>query len=222
MDTEPVKAIAAQISQDEFVVNWKFHLLSLLLIFVASGLGSLATSYFKSRGKHLATKADFDSLLTQLKTTTSVAEKIKAEVSREDWTLREIKTLRRLKLEELMIAVLDTQNWLEKERSYVLYGGATNTEREPATRAKLISALYFPEMQQEIGAFYAAFLAYSTWMIEHKGRLLQVQSNVEQHRRVLAEAGASFPAVYQPLLTTSRALEVKAREVMSDIFGVAL
>jgi len=45
-------------------------------------VGSFLTAYAKKRGENLATKADFDELLRQLRLQTAETEKIKSEIAK--------------------------------------------------------------------------------------------------------------------------------------------
>lgn len=219
MDQLTLTTLARQIVENEILLNWRFHGLLLLLVFVAASGASFLTSYFKNRGKSFATKVDFDSLLTQLKKTTEVAEKIRSEISREEWALKEFKTLRRTKLEELMLAVFATHHWLDKERASSLFGGEKNAGPEPATKVSLISGLYFPELAIETVVFHKCFLAYQGWLTASSEKLINSKHDLALHKVALEEAVAGFTTVYQPLLDATFALETKAREVMKNIFG---
>jgi len=48
-------------------------------------VGSFLTAYAKKRGENLATKADFDELLRQLRLQTAETEKIKSEIAKASW-----------------------------------------------------------------------------------------------------------------------------------------
>jgi hypothetical protein len=48
-------------------------------------VGSFLTAYARRRGENLATKADFDELLRQLRLQTKETEEIKSEIARTSW-----------------------------------------------------------------------------------------------------------------------------------------
>jgi hypothetical protein len=61
------------------------YLLIVALSLVSGALGAFLGAYLKRRGENLATKADFDSLIDQLRTQTQEVEQIKSEISRAGW-----------------------------------------------------------------------------------------------------------------------------------------
>ncbi len=133
MDTVTIAAIAKQIVDEELLLNWKFYLVLVVVTFIATGISSFAISYFKSRGRHFATKTDFRELLDQLRQTTEATESIKQSLSRSDWVVREFKTLRCIKLEELLSAVYETHHWLAQRRGEALFSRAAVTDPDLAS-----------------------------------------------------------------------------------------
>lgn len=84
MDTNLIREIASQIVSEQLLGNWKFWGVFLLVTFLSGTTASFLVSYLKKRGQNFATKADFDDLLEQLKTTISETETIKIKISRLD------------------------------------------------------------------------------------------------------------------------------------------
>jgi hypothetical protein len=52
-----------------------------VLLFLIAGAGAWAGSYLREKGKHYATREDFQKVLEQVAATTRAAEGIKAEIS---------------------------------------------------------------------------------------------------------------------------------------------
>src|SRR5690606_35971573 len=88
------------------------------LLAAATGAGSLIGAYLRQRGANLATKADFDSLLSQLKQNTEATERIKSAIAKEEWTEKEAVALRRVKLEDLMTNVYGLTVWARQCTDY--------------------------------------------------------------------------------------------------------
>jgi hypothetical protein len=65
--------------------KWYVYFLFLFGAALAAGLGAWGGAYLKERGKRYATKEDFDSLLQELRRTTSVTEEIKAQTAGGLW-----------------------------------------------------------------------------------------------------------------------------------------
>jgi hypothetical protein len=62
MDTDTIQKIAAEIAKHLSGGAWGLLVIQTILILAAAGLGTFFGEYFKTRGRNLATKADFDSL----------------------------------------------------------------------------------------------------------------------------------------------------------------
>ena len=72
---------------------------------LCAGIAAYAGGYLRRRGEHLATKQDFENLLSQLAANTRLVETVKAEIGIQDWTERQWRQLRITKLEYLMMSV---------------------------------------------------------------------------------------------------------------------
>jgi hypothetical protein len=96
----------------------------LLTVLAAAG-GAFFGEYLKTRGQHLATKADFDSLQSQLRTNTELVETVKAEVNQRDLLKREWRNLQCLKLEQLLTKLRDCDGHL-KQLMYDTLGSGLN------------------------------------------------------------------------------------------------
>ena len=61
------------------------YLLVVIVSLLGGTLGAFVGAYSRKRGENLATKADFDSLLQQLRKQTEETERIKSEIARAGW-----------------------------------------------------------------------------------------------------------------------------------------
>jgi hypothetical protein len=156
MDQETIRAIAAQVASKLSSHAWVLLLIQSAVLVVAAGAGAFFGEYFKTRGKHLATKADFDALQKQLRANTELVETIKAEVGQRDWARREWTNLRRIKLEALLAAVDNCEFYLERYRGAAIEG-RTLEERDPHGELDTIATLYLRELHNEISHFSAEF-----------------------------------------------------------------
>jgi hypothetical protein len=111
-----IREIARQIVQEQFIQNWVFYLVLLLVFLVSAPISNFVSSYFRKRGEGAATKADIASI-------TKAIEQVKTEIAHSDWALRENKTIRRGKLEELIESVYALRPWLSKEEAHAFILG---------------------------------------------------------------------------------------------------
>src|SRR5262245_32814719 len=102
MDEVTIQKIAAEVARHLPSYAWMLLLVQVVILAAAAAVGAFFGEYLMTRGKNLATKADFVSLQDQLRANTELVETIKAEVGQKDWARREWANLRRTKLEELI------------------------------------------------------------------------------------------------------------------------
>ena len=114
MNDALVTDIATKIFDEQIFQNWKVYSIAILISVIAGAAGNFVGPYLRKRGETLATRSDFDEIKRQLHDTTELAKKIDLRLSHEDWTRREYKLLRRTKLEEMMTAVLDSEEWMDR------------------------------------------------------------------------------------------------------------
>lgn len=144
MSPEQLKELASALAKAEVLTDWKFYAMWAAVTLLSAAAGAYLGSYWKKRGEHAATKADFDELIKQLKATTEAAEGVRTQLAHEDWAQREWKTLRRTKGEELIEEANRAQEAFKKQGAQYLFSEITLTE-QLGRRVYTLSLLYFPE-----------------------------------------------------------------------------
>ena len=236
MTTEQIAELAKQIQSGVVWAQWSLYLLMGALVCVALYFRSRLSSYASKTGEIAAITGQFEELTRQLKTNTETVEKVKAEIAHEDWTTREWKTIRRLKLEELLKAVLELKEWEEQQRQILIFGSKINAGNSPKPNLELIQLLYFPELEKEIGSLCQCH--YDLYMLTSKfGLNLISETNRQEIALVNSdrnefEKGAQacvgirfeYVSEHQPIYTRAleakSTLENKARELLRDIVGL--
>ena len=94
MSPEKIELIIRKAINEGMLFPWWSYLLVVIATFVGGFLGA----YFKRKGENLATKEDYESLLEQVKKTTSATESIKLNLAQGNW--------------------LHQQSWYLKEKYY--------------------------------------------------------------------------------------------------------
>jgi len=156
MDQETIQKIAAEVALHLPSYPWALLLLQVVLTLAAAGLGAFLGEYLKTRGKNLATKADFESLKDQLRANTELVETIKAEVGHKDWARREWTNVRRTKLEALLNKMHDCHAYLERHSVKAVHGEAVE-EPSPHGELDTIVTLYFPQLRSEVDGYLAVY-----------------------------------------------------------------
>src|SRR5258707_13134082 len=114
MDPATIQQIAAEVARHLPSYPWTLLAVQVVLTLATLGIGVFVGEYLKTREKTLATKADFDSLQSQLEANTELVETIKSEVGQRDWASREWTNLRRIKLEELLEKMHESTAMLDR------------------------------------------------------------------------------------------------------------
>lgn len=215
-----IREIAQQIVQEQLLLNWEFYAVLLALMIVGSVVSAFVLPYIRKRGETYATKADFEELLNQLRATTETAEKIKTAIAHSDWTAKEWKTLRRVKLEELIETVYALRIWIEDALSVRLFSDKTKLPPSPAWKLELLVLLYFPELRSEIKALTLAQGELNIWTLGVAQKLAAEPTDLEARQVIFDTVRTDMPPLYQKILFATSAIEEKAPSVMKEIVGV--
>lgn len=171
-----IKEIALQVVQQGLLSNWLFYAVLLALSLVSGVIGAYLNKYFGKRGETAATKADFDEILKQLQATTKISEEVRSAVSHADWVAREWKTIRRIKLEELVDSAVSVKDWSNNMLSAYMDTIDENSlpnemqnenkkirlSSSPAEKTFTISMLYFLDIQTQLPILCQSLLREST------------------------------------------------------------
>lgn len=172
MDSNQISQLAREIAARTVADNLSYWSLLILLAVVAAGAGAWIGAYFGKRGEAKALKDGFEDVLKQLRETTSTVEKIRAEVQHDDWAARELKTLRRTRLEEFVALIDSTPAFLEKLRDYKIFDGTAFNDAQPEDRILAIGQLYFRELLTELLAHYERFGACQMLILRYHAQIL--------------------------------------------------
>jgi hypothetical protein len=215
-----IREIAEQIFRGEILFNWRFYLLTLAVLVVGTTASTFIVSYIRKRAETYATKADLDQLVRQLRATTEAAEEVKTAIAHSDWTTREWKTLRRVKLEELVTTLYAVKQWLDKDMNVRFFNEPKDSEASPLWKLELISYLYFPELVVETLAFRLVYWNYTQWIIEVQQKLVAASTDIAKRLAIFDAARPEMEAHYKKLIDATGAIELKAPALMKEIVGV--
>ena len=150
MSEELIREIVAEvIRQTGQPPGWWQYVAILCITFLSSALGFYASSYFRKTGEIAALGAKMDETMTQLKITTEVTEAARTAIQHADWHAREWKTLRRVKLEELLSSVYQVRSELPGYYRMLLESEMLPPNQPPIWKLMALPGLYFPELLAE-------------------------------------------------------------------------
>lgn len=219
MSEELVREIARQIAEQQFEATWPLYVCIIVLTLVAGFAGNFIGEYAKKRGEHLATKADFESLVEQLKQTTRVAEEVRSHVAHIDWAARELKVLKRQKLEELIRSIRELQDWQEADKDFRIYNSATPPNTSPLPTVEFLVALYFPELHECVDAYTFCHRKAMVMTIQTHSELLAVKGNALETARLIEKYGVDWLPFYTEQIDAIKQIDAQARELMKLYTG---
>jgi hypothetical protein len=221
MDQETIQKLAAEIAQHLPDYSWWLLAIQVVLTLLAAAAGAFFGEYFKTRGKNLATRADFESLKAQLRANTELVETIKSEVGHRDWAKRERTNQRRIKLEELLNKLHDCDHYLDELRSSAL-DAKFFSGRDPQPELATIAALYFPELKKEADAYVAQFRKQKSDSLQLTVTVMRLNpSDNDARLKASNDYMASYDLTYKALLNADHDLQRAAAKLLREIMGVA-
>jgi hypothetical protein len=161
-----VRVVASEIVNQTIWENYKFYLLVAAISLVSSALVAFSLPYLKRRGENLATKADFNEILRQLKNTTTLTESIKSDIKAKLNEEYSIRALAREKMEVLFEQTFDLELWLERARSQAFEGNLPDVECSPMAKIEMYQSIYFKELRVEVLVLNGAVSAMIKWLLE--------------------------------------------------------
>jgi hypothetical protein len=220
MSPDLIREIARQIVQEQFLYNWVFYTILFALLFLSSFSSAFIRSYGGKRGETYATKADLEQLTVQLRAMTTVTEEVKTSISHTDWASREWKSLRRIKLEELMGQVFAVRDWIGKEERMRFHNESTVSESSPIWKIMTISGLYFPELRDEIEGLNTAYFNYMNWIAITAFKLVETGDNVAQRKIIMSAIPEELKPLYVNLVGAIEVIRRKAPTILQQIVVV--
>ncbi len=215
MNSELIREVAAAIVAEQILLNWQFYSLIAAISLVVHVLGTAVGTYFGKRAETKAIAASLDEILRQLKATTQVAEGVRLQLAKADWMDKEWRTIRRVKLEELlatanhMVDGIPTGFSIEGDVSLAADG----------ERLNLLCTLYFPDLRDGVSRVYVAHKQCVIHYIDNC-KLWRAASNandIPTAVQIYKSFGESRKPYYIELINAKAELEKQAAQRMLEI-----
>jgi len=226
LEADTLSSLAQQIADKTFINHTAVWCMLISISLVVSFFGGLIGGYAGKRGQNLATKADFDQLLEQTRRTTDHVSRINSAISLGEWTQKEFRTLRRTKLEELMLAVDADVDWIEREHHRIAYESspdkeAAPIESPPINRATIICLLYFPELVEQFDHVRSAHHSFILWLRKWRAEVIERKQNGlfwdEAYKELHQKQRREFGPLYKGLFDSARKMAEAARPLMTAV-----
>ncbi len=216
-----LKDIALQIVQQGILSNWQFYAFLLALSLISGAIGAFLSKYVGKRGETAAVDADLKKILRQLEKTTEVAEQVRSKVDHADWVAREWKTIRRVKLEELVKSAISVEHWLDKQCSACRESSYKEIEgsNSPAKQTEMIAALYFPEIQEQSKKLVHTTSMAIVWMNKkaHEINKISNENKTQTTIWIKEETTSEWMQHWNAVSAAISEIKTKAAEIMRDM-----
>jgi hypothetical protein len=167
--------LAKQIGTQTAYLHWGYWLTLLALWAIVTAAAAYFGAYFKQAAEAKAINSKLDLIKSNLAATTQVTESIKSDFGMLDWRKREYESVRRAKLEELLIAAFECNNWvLELHSIETIYDEAFH-RFGPSNKIEAIATLYFPELRQQVRTLVTFARSYQRASIDAVGAATQLK-----------------------------------------------
>lgn len=236
MTPEQINDLAKQIQSGLVWAQWPFYVLVLLLAVVLTYCGRRLSAYAQKVGEIDAITSQFEDLKAQLKENTKIVATINAEIAHGDWVAREWKTLRRLKLEQLLENVSALKEWQESFWREHIFQSTISAGTSPLPKIQLVGLLYLPELQGCITVVsqthsemvlltlkYAQIIRSERFQAEtalRKSDLVGHQVMSAQLSRTTESFSEENRAIYEKQLDSIGRLHLAAQETFRGIVGI--
>ena len=212
-----IRQIAEQIVREELLENWRLYVLVIAIAALSAVATAFSSSYFRRRGETYATRSDFSELLAQLRETTKAAEGVRSEIAHADWKSKEWKTLRRIKLEELMLFMYETRDWIADQGIAKIFGSEPSVLRDQQPILDLTARLYFPELWSDVQACSVTISQMKVMVLEAALAKLNSKNDINLFYTEVEKYKSTWYPAYQTLLKQIGDVEKKAPEVLRSI-----
>ena len=215
MNSELIREVAAAIVAEQILFNWQFYFLIAAVSLVVHVVGTAVGTYVGKRSETKAMAASLNEILRQLKATTEVAEGVRLQLAKADWMDKEWRTIRRVKLEELLATANQMVDGIP---------GAFSTEGDvtfaaDGERLNLLCTLYFPDLRDVVSKVYVAHKECAIHFMENCSLWRAAYSANDLPATVLIykSFGESRKPFFLALIEAKAALEKQAAQRMLEI-----
>ena len=204
MEHSQIVALAQDIANHSVTDALLYWMVLLALGFLACVAGGFFGSWSAKRGEVAAARDAQREILSQLRETTRVAEETKSVVSLGEWSERERRSLRRSKLEELVLLAHKTLDWLT-EQTDRLWFEEGQASASPGPTMMMLGNLYFAELGQPLREYEVAWRAYHKFLLDIRKKMW------DERAKHAAGSGAADVAAWSLVAPGTPAFDERAK-----------
>jgi hypothetical protein len=174
----------------------------------------------QKQGELDAINVNLDAIKTHVETTERTTAAIKAEFDESQWRKRELATLLRTKLEEMLFASEEISVFADDEWN-LAFEGKTTLKPNPMIKVSVLSSLYFLRLRNHANNVHVA--AHELRTLANKVRLLHIREATDTANQkdpeALSTMRAKFLDDYRNLLDQHSAAWNKLRDAQALLLG---
>jgi hypothetical protein len=175
--------IADRIADGQITANYQFYFILLVLAVIAALVLWFVAPYLGERGKLLAAAETLKARLDEIRDTTAVAEHVRTNIARSDWTIKEYKTLKRNQLEHLLSTAFKLMLASEADAKFQDNEASLKLEsREFMIELKKTAALYFSELKVEADELIDTHASLAIKIIKSRSLIRMTKLELEHER----------------------------------------
>jgi hypothetical protein len=211
VDNAQLRLLAVEVANQLAFHNLGYWLALLALTIVGGACGRFLGSYFKKRGEQYATKADIGHILQQTEQITRITANTNSVVALGEWSERERRTIRRMKLEEVLMAAYRTRDWINVERDRFIWRADAPTTPSPMPVAIALGRLFLPELAKPLEAYDASVNAFLLLLHEVAGLMSRARRKTYD-----ADSGEPGPQKAAAVIRNSRSDDISGAAKVVD------
>lgn len=235
MNDAALQKLANEIANATIRETWPFYLILLAVSFLGTVAGAYLRGNLTKRGEVAATKADAELIIEHLEKTTAATKAVELALNHGDWIRRESNALKRVKLEQLIVAGFSLATHASDVGTNAIAGEELATQA-PIDEFEMLSQLYFPELLQLTGMvtirYRECLIAAGSMRGEiakmrmrqnfaiQSGRSEEASRLAEEVKAYLDQNGLGLTQKKMLVYIAAKDLCCKAYEVMSELTNV--
>lgn len=192
-------------------------------IFIGSSLFVVfINAYLAKKAKNIATKEDFNNLLSQMEHETTLKGKIKNSLSYETWLKQEKNSVLRDRIEVLVTNVISVRKVVEQLANTLGFANENrfvmNNELDEILKIEMIQLLYFPSLEVEVIELKLHFIEFSRFVQKsnisaHKA----IETNDQKYIEEMKVANQNVAQKYPEVIKAIRCICDKAKLISASI-----
>lgn len=212
MNTDLVRELAAVIDAELFFSNWRLYALTLAVLAISKTVDVYLAKYWGKRAEIKANATDLQEVIRQLRATTEATEAVRVQMSKTDWLDKEWRSIRRVKLEELLCAA---NGMLQSLGLKAIDDPVAPTNRD-SEKLRMLCALYFPELRVEVTDVYTTHKEFRIYFLESQSAKLSAATEdmADEIERIY---NTESKGLYSRFVEAHFALEKAAAALMQQI-----